>query len=523
MKGSKKIFTLLMATILLVSTLFVGCSKKADVTTEDPKGEEVATTEAKAEEAAPTTEAIKELEPVNLTWYFIGDGEVKDSGMVNEAISAYLKDKINATVDIIRYDWGSYDTKLSTMIATGEPCDVVFTTSWALNYKVNAQKGAFLPIDDLLTQYGQGVVEALGQEMIDGNRVDGVAYAMPINKEKAHNMGILFNKKFVDKYKFDLSTIKTFADVEPMAKIISESEPADVLKESLNVGMNFGSGPIILLDYDYVSGNAQVPGALWSNNDASNVTVFNQYATPEFKELITLSRKFYQAGYISPDAAQEKNDTSAAEGKAFTWFQQLKPGKDVETSNANASWVQVDMTKPVMSTSDINNSMVAISSTSENPERAMMLLNLMYTDKTLLDLVNYGIEGTHYTRIDENTIEPIADSGYYPAGSVSWQFGDQLKISLKSTEDPDKYKKFLEYNANATILNSLGFSFDATGLETEYSALNSVSEEFLPVLLTGSVDPEEYLPKFLDKLKEAGSEKVIAEIQKQYDAFLAGK
>jgi putative aldouronate transport system substrate-binding protein len=38
-------------------------------------------------------------------------------------------------------------------------------------------------------------------------------------------------------------------------------------------------------------------------------------------------------------------------------------------------------------------------------------------------------------------------------------------------------------------------------------------------LKAGQLDPEENLPKFLEKQKAAGSDKIIAEAQKQLDAW----
>jgi putative aldouronate transport system substrate-binding protein len=43
----------------------------------------------------------------------------------------------------------------------------------------------------------------------------------------------------------------------------------------------------------------------------------------------------------------------------------------------------------------------------------------------------------------------------------------------------------------------------------------------MPILGTGSADIETKLPEFLDKLSKAGSDKIVAEIQKQIDAWKA--
>ena len=48
-------------------------------------------------------------------------------------------------------------------------------------------------------------------------------------------------------------------------------------------------------------------------------------------------------------------------------------------------------------------------------------------------------------------------------------------------------------------------------------------DEFGKSLFTGSVDPEEYLPKLQEKLEATGIDKVIAEMQKQIDEWKASK
>ncbi|MOA55540.1 hypothetical protein D3C78_1793520 [compost metagenome] len=48
-------------------------------------------------------------------------------------------------------------------------------------------------------------------------------------------------------------------------------------------------------------------------------------------------------------------------------------------------------------------------------------------------------------------------------------------------------------------------------------------DEYDISLDTGSVDPDTVLTKYADKLKKAGLDKIIAEKQKQLDAFLAAQ
>ena len=53
--------------------------------------------------------------------------------------------------------------------------------------------------------------------------------------------------------------------------------------------------------------------------------------------------------------------------------------------------------------------------------------------------------------------------------------------------------------------------------------MDSVLAEYRLGLENGELDPEEYLPKFIQALREAGIEKVIAEKQRQLDSWVAEK
>ena len=57
--------------------------------------------------------------------------------------------------------------------------------------------------------------------------------------------------------------------------------------------------------------------------------------------------------------------------------------------------------------------------------------------------------------------------------------------------------------------------------QNEIAAVNNVNKQFKPGMTSGAVDPNEMIPKYLEKLKAAGIDKIIAAKQEQLDAFLA--
>ncbi|MEK3879168.1 DUF3502 domain-containing protein [Paenibacillus sp. FSL M7-0420] len=66
-----------------------------------------------------------------------------------------------------------------------------------------------------------------------------------------------------------------------------------------------------------------------------------------------------------------------------------------------------------------------------------------------------------------------------------------------------------------------GFNFNPDPAKTEVASISAIVKEFYPPIMTGAVDPDEYLPKAIAKMKAAGLDKVIAEAQEQFEEWKA--
>lgn len=76
--------------------------------------------------------------PVKLKWIVIGNGDQKDIDIVHELINDYLKDKINANLELKTYMWGDdFEEHLSVFMSAGVPFDINFTSYWTVNYREN--------------------------------------------------------------------------------------------------------------------------------------------------------------------------------------------------------------------------------------------------------------------------------------------------------------------------------------------------------------------------------------------------
>lgn len=125
----------------------------------------------------------------------------------------------------------------------------------------------------------------------------------------------------------------------------------------------------------------------------------------------------------------------------------------------------------------------------------------------------------------EETIAPISDSGYDEMLGIQWVIGNQLLNYLLPGEDSQKWSKLLTYNEEAqeNKLNNLGFFFDGEPVKNQIAASQAIYGQFVPMLVTGTADPAVSLPKFKDKLRQAGFDQIIVEMQKQFDQWLAEK
>lgn len=502
MRKNKRTFSML-AFIMGAALVMAGCSGGNNT----PAASQSPSATKSPEETAAATETPK-LDPVELSIYYPGD-EQKDVAQVETELNKLLKDKINATVKINAVSWGDWTQKINLMVSGGEPFDLMFSASWD-RFGSNVAKGAFLPLNDLIDQHAVGLKESMPAEYFNATSVDGKIYAVPVQKELAQQFGLVFSKALIDKHQFDLSTISKLEDIEPWLQTIKDSEP-DVVPLWASRTL---SG---LLPFESV-GSSSIPGSIYSGGEA---TIINKFETPEMTDMLNLLRSWNQKGFFQDDPATQKDATAHNKaGRVFAQQLQLKPGKDVEFSvQQGHEFVQLELTEAYTTSGDITGALTAVSRTSKNPERAMMLLNLLHTDAEILNTLVFGVEGTHFTRSGNIISKPEGGvEGYTPG--INWMFGNQFLNYLWDNEDPQKWEKFREFNESAKRSELLGFSYNPEPVTNEEAAIINIFDQYIDALFTGVSDPAVQLEEFNEKMRKAGMNKILEEKQKQVNEFL---
>ncbi|MFF2912137.1 ABC transporter substrate-binding protein [Paenibacillus sp. NPDC057934] len=447
--------------------------------------------------------------PVELIWYTIGPPQ-KDMNMVVDEVNKYIQPKINATLKMNMIDFGDYTQKMQVKVASGEPMDIMFTSSWAFDYVQNARKGAFMELDDLLEKYGKDIKDTIDPAFLEGSKVDGHNYAVPANKELPAQEVWRFNKDLVDKYKLDIDKVDSIESLEPLLKTIKENEPNitpyAMVKDFMPV-----------LPFDYII--EKMPMAVYM--DTKDYKVVNILETPELKNSLETIRKYYKAGYISPEVATTTSVDDLY--KSSNWFMDRATSQPMADNLWSASYgypvVSKPASKPYIYNWSVMGSMQAISANSPNPDKAMEFLNLLNTDPVLRNMIDSGIEGVHYEKVGENRMKNLPESKNYDMPTFSL---GNIMLNYLNEEDPDdKWEIFKKFNDSGVNAPLLGFNFDTSKVTSEIAAVQNVKEEFWAPLMTGTVDPNEYLAKANEKFKAAGLDKIIAEAQSQIDAWKA--
>ena len=166
-----------------------------------------------------------------------------------------------------------------------------------------------------------------------------------------------------------------------------------------------------------------------------------------------------------------------------------------------------------------------VSSTTDVPEAALKFLNLTFTDKDVVNLLIYGLEGRDYVMNDDGTVNypdgQDASTVPYTAQLSVGTLGNFFIMYPMAGTNIESLEWELEQNKNAELSVAMGFVFDSSNVVTEYTAVTNVIDQFLAGLICGSVDPETEIPVFLQRLEEAGLGNIIAEKQTQLDAWFA--
>lgn len=507
----KKTLSLCLA-VLLIVTLFAGCSGGTGTAgiTGDGTGTVVMT-------------------------YITMLNEPADMALVEDAISQMTNEKLGITVDF--YPLSILEqSKYTTIIGGGETLDLMcisFTDpveyadvgmvkklteedirKYAPDIAAMVDAGASLYLYD-----AKGNIIGINTKEI----VAGVGGSYVIRKSDLEAIGLA--DTYTDQMRID------YEDLDLIFKKLKEKYPDSYPSGNMSdVSGNF-------IGTDALGGlSSKQYGVLNLEASTESTTIVNYYETDEYKEYLSWMQKWFDAGYVYPDALTSSDNAISlfASGKfRGTYLDCWANLRDEYVTRCGEDVIQLQIMDPCyLPTAPGTGICWSVCGTSKNPAGALRLLNEMFSNQELMNTFQWGIEGTHWKMVDEEAgVITFADgvtastSGFYNTLGL---YGDKSKVysMLSEGQTVESIKAtnalLIEQRDKAVEKKTPveGFYWDSSAVTAEIAAVDNVIAQYAASIGIGQ---NKNYDEFIAALKKAGIDKIIADKQAQLDAYLKAK
>lgn len=423
-------------------------------------------------------------------------------------------DAINAMgfayrVEILFVPFQYYQQTLHQYLTTGEQLDIIYGTNSGL-FELYSQDKLFA-LNSLLSEYGQGILNAVKPEYFKVGRTQGEQYALPINRDFASSYGFEYRVDLAEQYGLDFESVRTLDDLEAVFEQLT-AQTDEIIP------LVYYNGK----DWDSLGDNL---GVLMDRGAGGKIV--NLYATQQYRDYVERIYRWRQNGWVMDTVSMSMNNTDyLRSGRVLGSLSTTKPGFDIqETRSVGAPVRSVELVAPYVTTDQVGRAMWAVTKNSPSPELAMDFLNRMYTDPDLYNLLTFGIEGEHYVFVDREhkviDYPPGVDaqnSGY--AQFLGWMYGNQYLSYIWNGNEVDIWDKTRVYNDSADRSRAMGFVFDTTPVGDIWMNCRNIQNRYADALEQGYLNPAVYLDQLNRELQSVGLETVLTEKQRQFDAWL---
>ncbi|MCA0755063.1 extracellular solute-binding protein [Paenibacillus sp. N4] len=540
---NKKFLVTLLA-VMMLATLFVGCSSKQ---TSEP-----AESTAPNNNATEGTEPATKKDPVTLNIRFFGNenGHYRDVDPAFREFEKRTQDTLNTKLNVVWTPAADYMTKHQLWMTSGEDIDLFIP--WDL---------AKFAKDGVLADLGEyfnnpkypGLQKAFSEEYINDNKIFGKTYAIPVTNSFMDMEGVWYRKDLLKKY--GMNDISSYDDLYNYLEKVKENE-----KDMVPFG-NYGNTAFFKLFTDINAqqlegkvfpftgqGNPKknfvyvqiaddgksVAGVAAYGDPASEWANFHpEYGLNYLMNQFNQAKRFNQ--FIPADTLTNTTGTgkSAAAGYGtINGFKGIEAGEKAKDPNAEIGFWPIfknnqEMAPGTQSTDGKAWNFMAIPASSKKIDRTMEFLDWVFSSQENNDLFTYGIEGKNWEAVGDK--EWKIPDGVDPAKNYSFP-GYQLTWNPTLTRIPaglpEQIRQYYEYQFKPDTYQKhvlAGFTFDPEPVKNEMAKCNTVMDKYLPFLLSGFGEVEDNLAKMNKDLKDSGVDKIKEELKNQINTFLAQK
>ena len=453
-----------------------------------------------------------DLEAVTLDMRLIGSSQA-DIARISANVSEYLESIGRPySIEFFIHEWGEWGSVVPMLLAAGEPIDLMFIANWAGDVLTQASIGTLRPLNDFLDQFPE-IERILTADFMNASQVNGRNYALPVNKEKARQMGYIVREDIANQLGMNIDGITHIDQLEVYLYRAAEE---------LNMWVLPWSDALDGYQFDSIADRFAI------GTEPGSREVFYIDTSERVRNNVRRQSQWMEDGLMNPNITTDTSfEGEFLAGRTWAAVSQLKPGADAERMGMLGGIFplrQIELNEPQIANTETTGAMVAIPAAARHPATSFDFIRLMYTDATLINMVIFGDEGIDFEYVDRDRgIVRLIPSGWDFAG-LGWTFGNQFLNYLTEDESPDKWDQFIAFNEAGRPLPSLGFVADRTDpdLQTWLVNISGTRERFEDLFfgLVPVAQVDATFDRLYEELVASGKYYVIEHFQAQFDEWL---
>jgi len=391
------------------------------------------------------------------------------------------------------------------------------------------KNGALLELNDLYDQYAPNLKAHLEKPgLLDWASVNGKIMAVPYDDVTTQRPLVAIREDLRVKYNLP-DSMATIEELEAYLDVVTANEDIRAINNIIQANMWDNAMWAMACKYNLERAFGQGNFDLTYDLSSDKITIVPLEQTEAFREASIIRERWYQKGWIPQNAMNDSETIPLLnEGKyaaSIRGTQDAVGGITSGPGEAKAYMMYPDHLTVVGGTTG---NMMCFNRNAKNPERAMMFLEWMNASQENYSAVMYGIEGVTYVMEDGILNYPEgqdAGSGYLNWGGA-WGFvRNQWRLPSFDYTPELKAAKAADLAMSTNVFSKLaGFSFDTEPVSTEIANRQAVMDQYGKILQYGlRSDVDEAIQEYIARANDAGTEKIVAELQRQIDEFLASK
>ena len=343
----------------------------------------------------------------------------------------------------------------------------IFVVNSPEKYESLVSEGRLTALDQYITLENKTLTSYVYPTFFTGAKLSTTqTYGIPVNKPIGEYEYFVFNKELLDKYGYNADDMKTFDSLEGYLSVISANEPGVVPLAHAEEPQFF--------EYYKTEG-----GAMGIGSDLVLRSAFSDGYAEEVRDHFATIRRYRTAGYLPAEYV---------DGTPFAVDIRRGYGYSPEEwSREDGTEYTCTMYKHPIATNDNTlDSIFVVSAQSKNPSRAAEIVSLFNTNSELINLLQFGIEGTHYyLNSDTGKIRINPNGGYVMNSNYTGNY--YLKYDLDGEDN--HLQAYKQQNLDSLVSFYYGFIPELT-LQDELTLAEAdkIAAEYYPGLLRGDYD-----------------------------------